>query len=612
MKHLVKLSILISTLASFSFSFVNSVNNVVLAEEKTINEVEIKSATAVTNLGPEDIIYPNGRRFTFVIPSGKTSYEQRYTGKVYDLGGTSYDVTFREFGTTTGGRTLLCYIPVHLNCVVIKSTDEFLLDGTTSTYLKFTKSYQTYYGVTPVLKEYNGAGGLELKESRKAYNVNEDFNKRIFDFYLAYGTSYDNEFIGYVYNLDGEKIEAHLKDVGSESGKRILRFGIPLRLDVMCVYAGSLFYEKTTNEPICFDLDYKITYPEIEYTPAKIETFVRPRDFFLTEGLLEGTHDFTSLSFDGNLYDECGYIIPSTFSSVTLKLNKVELCNINTKVSFEVELTKKLKSFILKRSTIFTSKYSTLEIRLDQNYIFTWNGTTYLFEPLANSYPKLKIGNTGNTRSWASDLGTTELPFISQISFADSTLEGAYEKPANNYYYIGEVYDLNDNPIQAKLWLISPQIVVDVMNFKFAIKIASAEKSFRIKSSTIFSLDTQTVSSFPSEITFDKNYIVNFKISTSDVSVIILDQQGGQTTDVPPVIYYNGEKELTYREGECLPLLYARAKDYFNQDVLVSFIYSEGTYDSKYRLIKGNHTITLVAKDNYKNVSTLVITLIVL
>lgn len=102
------------------------------------------------------------------------------------------------------------------------------------------------------------------------------------------------------------------------------------------------------------------------------------------------------------------------------------------------------------------------------------------------------------------------------------------------------------------------------------------------------------------------NFIFRGATSTAYIDSITVKLRDPDT--VPPVITYNGETVIDTREGRDFVLDISAHDDYYDVDVELEYIWSEGALDTTGSLVQGTHTCTVKATDEAGNSSQVVLT----
>lgn len=102
------------------------------------------------------------------------------------------------------------------------------------------------------------------------------------------------------------------------------------------------------------------------------------------------------------------------------------------------------------------------------------------------------------------------------------------------------------------------------------------------------------------------NFVFRGATSTAYIDSITVKLRDPDT--VPPVITYNGETVIDTREGRDFVLDISAHDDYYDVDVELEYIWSEGALDNEGKPVQGTHTCTVRATDEAGNSSEIVLT----
>lgn len=178
--------------------------------------------------------------------------------------------------------------------------------------------------------------------------------------------------------------------------------------------------------------------------------------------------------------------------------------------------------------------------------------------------------------------------------------------------YSGYVWNTEETEKYRAVLVISQnEVVVDTTSCKAALYVDTTDTTFVIKKSDVFTLYTKPAGDRPAEIVALKNYRVSCTVNSALITVTDMDASGsgdGAEDTQAPEIAYDGELTLDRRVGDCVPVVFAKATDSVDGDVLVKTVWSDGAHDENYKLLEGTHALTLIAKDKAGNVSTVVVT----
>lgn len=280
--------------------------------------------------------------------------------------------------------------------------------------------------------------------------------------------------------------------------------------------------------------------------------------------------------------------------------------------------------FKLEKNSLFTTTNgaSPSKISFDRDHNISFVLNTSNINDALYSKPEKNLISIGNAHYGSEGVNFGGVLYAYQISFCFSSINGTWN---SQMIFSGKVYDASGENYSNALILCSKQPdetnhkavsgsdafrnVVDTTVFKLSVFVEdSSFKTFKINKNDVFTETTISGTSLSgaSSVYFDNDYLISYtrgsEITVTNLS--IANSSFGVDEDAPEIIY-EGQKKLTYKEGQCVPLLFAQAIDNVDGDILVKKTWSVGAYDSNYKLKKGEHVITLTATDKSGNTGSL-------